>query len=140
MGLFALALRFVDWRVAAAGAAAALLFNIVVLPRIGRGLYRDAGRRHDTGIVAYPAMVLLLILVFRGTYLPIAAAVWAMMAFGDPAASIAGPAVGAPALPWNRRKTWVGLLGELGRGRRGLESGFPVRQPARARSATPWRS
>ncbi len=66
MGLFALALRFVDWRVAAAGAAAALLFNTVVMPRVGRGLYRDAGRRHDAGIVAYPAMVLLLILVFRG--------------------------------------------------------------------------
>ena len=110
MGLFALALRFVDWRVAAAGAAAALLFNIFVLPRIGRGLYRDAGRRHDVGIVAYPAMVLLLILVFRGPYLPIAAAVWAMMAFGDPAASVAGMAVGGPRLPWNPEKTWVGLL------------------------------
>jgi uncharacterized protein (TIGR00297 family) len=110
MGLFALALRFVDWRIAAAGAAAALLFNTVVMPRVGRGLYRDAGRRHDAGIVAYPAMVLLLILVFRGPYLPIAAAVWAMMAFGDPAAAIAGKAVGGPRLPWNREKTWVGLL------------------------------
>lgn len=110
MGLFALALRFVDWRVAAAGAAAALVFNAVVMPRIGRGLYRDAASRHDAGIVAYPAMVLLLILVFRGPYLPIAAAVWAMMAFGDPAAAIAGRTVGGPRLPWNPEKTWVGLL------------------------------
>ena len=110
MGLFALALRFVDWRVAAACAAAALLFNAAVMPRIGRGLYRDAGRRHDAGIVAYPAMVLLLILIFQGPYLPVAAAVWAMMAFGDPAAAIAGKAIGGPRLPWNREKTWVGLL------------------------------
>ena len=109
-GLAALTLRWLDWRVAAAVALAALLFNVFVFPRIGRALYRDASLRHDAGIVAYPAMVLLLILVFRGPYLPIAAAVWAMMAFGDPAAAIAGRTVGGPALPWNSRKTWVGLL------------------------------
>jgi uncharacterized protein (TIGR00297 family) len=109
-GLFALTLRFLDWRAAAAVAAAALVFNIAVMPRLGRGLYRDAGRRHDAGIVAYPAMVLLLILIFRGPYLPIAAAVWAMMAFGDPAAAVAGKALGGPRLPWNSGKTWVGLL------------------------------
>ena len=109
-GLAALALRWLDWKAAAAFALAALLFNLFVLPRIGRSIYRDASRRHDAGIVAYPAMVLLLILVFQGPYLPIAAAVWAMMAFGDPAAAIAGRTVRGPALPWNPRKTWVGLL------------------------------
>jgi uncharacterized protein (TIGR00297 family) len=109
-GLFALTLRWLDWRAAAACALAALLFNAIVMPRVGRGLYRDPGVRHDVGIVAYPAMVLLLILVFRGPYLPIAAAVWAMMAFGDPAATIVGRTVGGPALPWNPGKTWAGLL------------------------------
>jgi dolichol kinase len=91
-------------------ALAALLFNVFVMPRIGRGIYRDALVRRDTGIVAYAAMVLLLILVFAGPYLPVAAAVWAMMAFGDPAAAIAGRTVGGPTLPWNPEKTWVGLL------------------------------
>jgi uncharacterized protein (TIGR00297 family) len=110
VGLGALTLRWLDWRVAAACALAALLFNILVLPRFARGLYRDPSARHDAGIVAYPAMVLLLILVFSGKYIPIAAAVWAMMAFGDPAASIAGRTVGGPALPWNAAKTWVGFL------------------------------
>jgi uncharacterized protein (TIGR00297 family) len=110
MGFFALALRFLDWKAGAALALAALLFNVFVMPRVGRGIYRDGVRRHDAGIVAYPAMVLLLILVFRGPYLPIAAAVWAMMAFGDPAAAIVGRTIGGPALPWNPRKTWVGLL------------------------------
>jgi uncharacterized protein (TIGR00297 family) len=111
-GLCALALRFLDWKVAAALALSALAFNVFLMPRFGRGIYRDAGRRRDTGIVAYPAMVLLLILVFRGPYLPVAAAVWAMMAFGDPAAAIAGRTVGGPALPWNPAKTWVGLLAD----------------------------
>jgi uncharacterized protein (TIGR00297 family) len=109
-GLFALTLRFLDWRVAALLALLALAFNVFLMPRFGRGIYRDAGRLRDTGIVAYPAMVLLLILVFRGPYLPVAAAVWAMMAFGDPAAAIAGKIVGGPALPWNPAKTWVGVL------------------------------
>ena len=110
IGLFALSLRWLDWRLAAVAAVAAVLFNAIVMPRIGRGLYRDPAARHDAGIVAYPAMVALLILVFSGKHIPIAAAVWAMMAFGDPAASIAGKLVGGPALPWNRGKTWVGLL------------------------------
>jgi uncharacterized protein (TIGR00297 family) len=108
-GLAALSLRFLDWKAAAALALLALLVNLFVMPRVkgARSIYRDAARRHDAGIVAYPAMVLLLILVFRGPYLPIAAAVWAMMAFGDPAAAIVGKTVGGPTLPWNPRKTWV---------------------------------
>ena len=110
MGLFALTLRWLDWKVAALLALAALLFNLFLMPRIGRGIYRDPGRQRDTGIVSYAAMVLALILLFRGQYLPIAAVVWAMMAFGDPAASIAGSLLGGPGLPWNRQKTWIGSV------------------------------
>ena len=111
MGLFALTLRWLDWKAAAVVALAALLFNLFLLPRLGgRGIYRDASKARDTGIVSYAAMVLVLILLFRGKYLPIAAAVWAMMAFGDPAAAIAGRLLGGPRLPWNREKTWAGLL------------------------------
>ena len=80
------------------------------MPRVGRGIYRDPAAARDAGIVAYPAMVLFLILVFSGKYVSIAAAVWAMMAFGDPAAAIVGRNVGGPTLPWNRGKTWAGLL------------------------------
>jgi uncharacterized protein (TIGR00297 family) len=110
MGLFALTLRWLDWKAAAVLALAALLSNLFLLPRIGRGIYRDPGRKRDAGIVAYAAMVLVLILLFRGRYLPIAAAVWAMMAFGDPAAAVAGRLAGGPRLPWNGEKTWIGLL------------------------------
>src|SRR6478672_7208286 len=110
MGLFALTLRWLDWKMAAAVALGALLFNLFLLPRLGRGIYRDPGKARDTGIVSYAAMVLLLVVLFRGRYLPIAAAVWAMMAFGDPAAAIAGRWLGGPRLPWNPGKTWAGLL------------------------------
>ncbi len=110
MGLLALTLRWLDWKAAAAVALAALLFNLFAMPRIGRGIYRDSTKKRDAGIVAYAAMVLLLILLFRGRYLPIAAAVWAMMAFGDPAAAVAGRLFQGPGLPWNREKTWAGLL------------------------------
>jgi uncharacterized protein (TIGR00297 family) len=109
MGLFALSLRFLTWQQAALCALLALAFNVFVMPRMGRGIYRDASRKRDTGIVAYAAIVLALILVFRNS-LEIAAMVWAMMAFGDPAATIAGRLIGGLALPWNRDKTWTGLL------------------------------
>jgi uncharacterized protein (TIGR00297 family) len=108
-GLFALSLRWLDWKAGAALALAALVFNVFVMPRIGRGLYRDAQRRRDTGIVSYAVMVLLLIVVLRDHYLTVAAAVWTMMAFGDPAAAAAGELLGGPALPWNRGKRWIGL-------------------------------
>src|SRR5262249_54511031 len=65
MGLFALLLRWLTWPQAALCALAALLFNLYAMPRIGRGIYRDPSRERDTGIVAYAAAVLLLILLFR---------------------------------------------------------------------------
>jgi uncharacterized protein (TIGR00297 family) len=111
-GLVALSLRWLDWRAAAALALAALLFNVWVMPKIGRGIYRNRLQRRDPGIVAYPAVVLLLVLVFGDTDLPLVAAVWAMMAFGDPAAAIAGRTVGGPALPWNGEKTWIGFFAD----------------------------
>ena len=109
-GLFALSFRWLDWKSAAAVAFAALLFNVFLLPRFGRGIYRDAKRSRDPGIVAYAAMVLALVLLLRDHYLTVAAAVWAMMAFGDPAAAAAGELLDGPTLPWNRAKRWIGLV------------------------------
>ena len=110
-GLFAFLLAVLSWRQAALAALAALAFNVVLLPRVGgRVLLRDgeAGRTHSPGIVLYPGVVLVLILLFRDR-LEIAAAGWAFLAFGDGAATLLGMALGGPRLPWHRGKSAAGL-------------------------------
>ena len=110
MGLFALLLRVLTWPQAAACALAAFLFNLLVLPRVGGpSLSRpsDAARGFPLGILLYPLSVLLLILAFphRPDFV---AAAWAMLAFGDGAATLVGRAVKRPLLPWNAEKTLAG--------------------------------
>ncbi len=111
-GLFSLFLRILSWKVAAAAALAAFLFNVLALPRLGgRGLLREEeeGRTHSAGILVYPVVVLILILLWRDR-LEIAAAGWALLAFGDAAAALAGMSLGGPRLSWNRKKSLVGLF------------------------------
>jgi uncharacterized protein (TIGR00297 family) len=91
-GLFALLLRVLTAPQAAALAIGALVFNIVLLPRVGgRQLYRpiDHQRGFPIGIVLYPLAVLLLILAFPSR-LDIAAAAWGILAFGDGFATLVG--------------------------------------------------
>ena len=109
-GAFALLLRALTWWQAALLAAAALMFNLIVLPLIGgRRIYRpaDHARGFPLGIVLYPTAVLLLILIFPAR-LDIAAAAWGVLAFGDGAATLVGRRVRSRVLPWNRDKTIAG--------------------------------
>jgi uncharacterized protein (TIGR00297 family) len=136
-GLFALLLRVFTGPQAAALAVGALVFNIVLLPRLGgRQLYRpiDHQRGFPIGIVLYPIAVLLLILVFPSR-LDIAAAAWGILAFGDGFATLVGrsrtegtaetaesaeadldsassavSAVSSGRLPWNPDKSIAGTL------------------------------
>jgi uncharacterized protein (TIGR00297 family) len=129
-GLFAFLLRFMTWWQGAALAASALLFNLVLLPRIGgRRLYRpaDEARGFPLGILLYPLAVLLLILVFPGRP-DIAAAAWAVLAFGDGAATLVGRwsqtidrrrTSVSRALPWHREKTIAGTAALIGCGAAG---------------------
>jgi len=113
MGAFAFALRWLTPVQAAGCAAAALLFNLFVLHRVtGRRLLREGERTggFSLGIAAYPAVVLVAILVFHRR-LELAAAVWALLAFGDGMATVVGVLVGGPRLPWNPAKSWAGLVG-----------------------------
>jgi uncharacterized protein (TIGR00297 family) len=109
MGGFALLLRYIPWWQAAILAGAALAFNLTVLPRFGRRLYRptDHLQRFPAGIVLYPISVLLLILVFPDR-LDIAAAAWGILAIGDGMATLVGKPYGRAKIPWNRSKSVLG--------------------------------
>lgn len=104
-------LRTLSWQQAALLAASALAFNVLVLPRVGRAIYRPADllRKYAHGIVFYPLAVLLLILVFPHR-LDIAASAWAILAFGDGMSTLVGKRVGGRKIPWNRNKTVAGSL------------------------------
>src|SRR6185369_308799 len=135
-GLFALLLRWLTGWQAAALAAAALVFNLLLLPRLGgRRLYRpvDHARGFPLGILLYPLSVLLLTIACP-TRLDLVAAAWGILAFGDGFATLVGRFVttinAEPAehadqnlsansassafyrrrLPWNRDKTVAGTL------------------------------
>ena len=108
MGGFALLLRWLSWTQALALAAAALVFNLFVLPRIAPALYRPGDRERVThGIVFYPFAVLMLIAFFPGRP-DIAAAAWGILAAGDGSATLAGRAIGGARWPWNAEKTVAG--------------------------------
>ncbi|MCG6954847.1 MAG: DUF92 domain-containing protein [Gemmatimonadetes bacterium] len=112
VGLCALLLRWVPPWIAWIGAAAAVLFNALFVHRVTGGIFLREHEREQgfsTGVVLYPAAVLGLLVVFF-QQLELAAAAWGILAFGDAAATLAGLAVGGPALPWNPRKRWSGLV------------------------------
>src|SRR5204863_3164210 len=91
-GSFALLLRFLAPWQASALAAAALVFNLLALPRLGgRRLYRpaDVARGFPLGILLYPIAVLLLTVIFPSRP-DITAAAWGVLAFGDGAATLVG--------------------------------------------------
>ena len=110
VGGFALLLRWLTYWQAAGVAIAAIVFNLFVLPRVSRNVFRpgDLDRVSQSGIVIYPVAVLGLILLFP--HRPdIAAASWAILAAGDGLATLVGAHVRSPKLPWNRDKSVAGL-------------------------------
>jgi uncharacterized protein (TIGR00297 family) len=115
-GSFALLLRWTSWWQAALLAIAALLFNVLVLPAFGRRVFRpgDLDGVLRSGIAIYPLSVLALILCFP-TRPDIVAVSWAVLAVGDGLATMVGAHVRTASLPWNRAKSYGGLVaGSLG--------------------------
>ncbi len=111
VGAFALLLRWLTVWQAAGVAIAAIVFNLLVLPRVSRNVFRpgDLERVRDSGIVLYPVAVLGLILVFPKRP-DIAAASWAILAAGDGLATLVGKHLRSPTLPWNPDKSVAGLM------------------------------
>jgi len=112
VGLGAIALKFVQWRYVALVAAAFIVINWLLLYRVvGRGVARHE-RGWDAGIVLYPAAVCALVVVFNW-HIEIAAVAWVLLAFGDGFATLIGRAMPIAPLPWNRQKSWGGVLAFL---------------------------
>jgi uncharacterized protein (TIGR00297 family) len=110
-GAPALLLRWLVWWQAALLAVLAIVFNLVVLPRLSRRVFRpgDLARPVASGIVLYPLAILGLILCFPSR-LDIVAIAWAILAAGDGFATLVGRSLRTPALPWNREKSFGGLV------------------------------
>src|ERR1051325_1902609 len=109
VGLGAFALKWIPWRYAALIAAAFVAINWLVLHRVaGRRAARHE-RGWDAGIVLYPAAVCALIVVFNW-HIEIAAAAWALMAFGDGFATLIGRSMPIAPLPWNGEKSGGGVV------------------------------
>ena len=66
-------------------------------------------RSTRAGILFYPLSILVLILIFRDR-LDIVAAAWGILAFGDGWRRWRAHGEAAVRCPWNRRKTWTGLV------------------------------
>lgn len=110
VGVLSLTLVFLGPGLSAVLLAALLLLNLTLLPRYGaRWLWRPDESFLSAGVVAYPAVLLGLHLIFWQR-VEIVATVWATLALGDGMASIVGKSLGGSALPWNPRKTWAGTL------------------------------
>lgn len=111
MVVFAFLLRYLSWEAALALAAAAFLHNFFILPIYTKKFYRE-GTPRDIGILFYPVAVFLALLLFPDK-MYIAAALWAIMSFGDGFATIFGIKFGRDKLPWNKNKSWAGSIAYL---------------------------
>ena len=105
-GLCALLLGVLPRPLALAGAALGLLAGFVVIPRTPlEARLRRPGEPFLGGLRTYPMAVAGLIVALPDT---LAAAAWAIFAWGDAAASVVGRHVPAPALFGHRKATWSG--------------------------------
>jgi uncharacterized protein (TIGR00297 family) len=112
MLMFAFLFPFLNFTQSLGCALLALLLTTSILPQLNVELRKAGGvaaRAYSPNrILAYPLSVLALVILYRHEPY-IAAAVWGIMALGDGTASVAGKALGSPALPWNQQKTWAGF-------------------------------
>ncbi|MEO8033092.1 MAG: DUF92 domain-containing protein [Acidobacteriota bacterium] len=108
-GLGAFALRFLSWEVAAGIAVVAVIANWLLLHRVFGTRVARHERGFDEGIILYPLVVLISIIIFRHVLVD-AAIVWVILAFGDGCATLVGRVARVASLPWNREKSWGGLI------------------------------
>ena len=115
VGGFALLIRWLTKVQAVGLAVLAIIFNVVVLPKLAPQLFRDSEKSKGfmTGIIWYPVMVFLLMVFCPWEKKEIAAGAWAILACGDSFSNLIGRRFGKWKLPWNSKKSYAGLLGFL---------------------------
>jgi uncharacterized protein (TIGR00297 family) len=117
IGAIALALLFrfswFEYWMALVIAGIALLFNLFLMPRVGRRLFRPEEGSPPAGMLFYPSSIFLVVLLFWyfGDAPHVAAAAWSLMALGDGLSALLGKTLGRHPLPWNPKKTYLGLVG-----------------------------
>lgn len=87
----------------------AIIYGAFLSKFLSKTTFRDFEKKqgYSVGKIAYAVSVFILLLLFHGR-MHVVAGAWAVMALGDPAATIAGKKWGQKSLPWNSKKTWVG--------------------------------
>jgi len=140
MAGFALFIGRLDPAVIAILCGVALLNNWLILPKVtGKAIERESDKERGfaIGILIYPAVLLILSLVFfdKQVFLAIA---WGAMAFGDGFAGLFGKALGGPRLPWNTDKGWLGSFAFVLMGT-GLTLGLVLLLPEASRLGHDWR-
>jgi phytol kinase len=92
-------------------ASCGILYALFGSRRLAPSSFRreEQERGYATAKVVYAAVVCALVAVFPSD-LHIVAGAWAILALGDGSASLAGTRTVSHRLPWNRQKTWLGLL------------------------------
>ncbi|HLV02551.1 MAG TPA: phosphatidate cytidylyltransferase, partial [Acidobacteriota bacterium] len=107
---FAFLLPFMEFSTILLMALLAILYAVLISPRLVTTRAEERQRGFSTGKLTYALSVLGLILVFHDK-LYLAAATWGILAAGDSVSNLLGRRYGRRPLPYNPQKTLVGLLG-----------------------------
>jgi dolichol kinase len=107
--VLALPLRWLGWKYGLLFAATAMVWNSFGMPRFFHFTFREEEVKtgYSRGMLSYPVIVFILMMLFP---LPIAVSQWATLSFGDGFATLAGRFFGHRPLPWNKDKTYLGML------------------------------
>jgi dolichol kinase len=84
-----------------------IILFIVPKLRVKSYFYRRGENQYSQGAVWYFLVLLVLVLIFP---LPVVAATWAILALGDGTATLIGKNFKTKELPWNRQKSYAGIL------------------------------
>lgn len=98
-----------DARAIMVGVAATIAFSLL---RDARNIARTRDENLTSNVLGYLIPVVSLLVLFPATP-ELGMTLLAILAFGDGSATVGGLLLKGPSLPWNRKKTWAGLVSFL---------------------------